>query len=302
MRRYGLGLGYAMGRGPFVGALFDKGCFMRIGIIAPSTAIRTDDAEAVSAIAAMGYGDVELVFDPLCFGSYGHFSGTDEARFRAVVEMANRTDIDAIWFAKGGYGACRIADTAVAAMGPAARQKAFLGYSDQGNFLAALYRDGFDHVAHGPMVSDITREGGDEAIMRALDWLVSRDPAACAAELQHGQRYAAFNLITLSMLLGTPLEPDLTGHVLIIEEVAEYLYAVDRALFHVTSHLAERGLAGLMLGRISAVPENDRPFGAESEQMVRYWCEKNAIPYLGRANIGHDADNHIVPFGLHRAG
>lgn len=280
---------------------------MRIGITAPSTAITQDEAEAVQAIAAMGYSEVELDFDPICFGSHGHFSGTDEARLRALVDMANRPDLDAIWFAKGGYGACRIADAAVAEMGPVARQKAFLGYSDQGNILAALYRDGFDHVAHGPMVTDGKREGGDAAIMRALDWLVSRDPSAVAPELQHGQRYAAFNLMTLSMLLGTALEPDLSGHVLIVEEVAEYLYAVDRAFFHVTSYLARRysageGLAGLMLGRISAVPENDRPFGAEPEDIARYWCEKNAIPYLGRANIGHDADNHIVPFGLHRAG
>lgn len=275
---------------------------MRIGIVAPSTGIDRDTAEAVEAVAAMGYADVELVFDPICFGNHGHFAGSDADRLAALVNMANRADVDAIWFAKGGYGACRIADEAVAAMGSVARQKAFLGYSDQGNMLAALYRDGFDHVAHGPMVSDINREGGDSAIMRALDWLVSRDPAACAKELQHGQRYAAFNLMTLSMLLGTELEPDLSGHVLIVEEVSEYLYAFDRAFFHMTATLAQRGLAGLMLGRVSAVPENDRPFGQEAEDIARYWCDKYGIPYLGRANIGHDADNHIVPFGLHRAG
>jgi muramoyltetrapeptide carboxypeptidase len=286
----------------YVGCAPLKGNLMRIGIVAPSTAITRIDAEAVEALVAMGYGDVELVFDPQCFASEGHFAGSDAVRLRAVVEMANRPDIDAIWFAKGGYGACRIASEAVAQMNMVARGKAFLGYSDQGNMLGALYRDGFDHVAHGPLVSDISREGGDMAIMRALDWLVSRDPAACAPELAHGQRYAAFNLMTLSMMLGTDLEPDLTGHVLIVEEVSEYLYALDRAFFHVTSHLAARGLAGLMLGRVSAVPENDRPFGAEAEEIAQHWCAKNGIPYLGRANIGHDADNHIVPFGLHRAG
>lgn len=275
---------------------------MRIGIVAPSTAITADDAEAVQAVAAMGYPQVELVFDPQCFASHGHFAGDDQTRLRALVDMANRPDIEAIWFAKGGYGACRIAADAVAAMTVAARGKAFLGYSDQGNLLAALYREGFDHVAHGPMVSDIGRERGDEAITRALDWLVSRDPAACAQELQHGARHVAFNLTTLSMLLGTELEPDLTGHVLIVEEVSEYLYAFDRAFFHVTSILSHRGLAGIRLGRVSAVPENDRPFGMDAEEIARYWCARNGIAYLGRANIGHDADNHIIAFGLHRAG
>src|SRR3546814_7896976 len=87
-----------------------------------------------------------------------HFAGEDGHRFAALVEMANRPDIDAIWFARGGYGACRIAQDAVAAMTDAARGKAFLGYSDQGNLLGCLYREGFDHVAHGPMIADGSEE------------------------------------------------------------------------------------------------------------------------------------------------
>lgn len=274
---------------------------MRIGIVAPSTPILPEDAEAVRGIARLGYPGVELIFDPQCFAVAGHFAGEDGARLEALVAMANRPDIDAVWFARGGYGACRIAEAAVAAMDPAAHGKTFLGYSDQGNLLAALYAQGFDHIAHGPMVADIRRDGGDAAVMRALDWLVARDPAACEGGLQHGARYAAFNLITLSMLLGTPLEPDLAGHVLIVEEVSEYLYAFDRIFFHVTSVLARRGLAGLRLGRVSAVPENDRPFGCDEDAIARHWCAQANIPYLGRADIGHDADNKVVPFGLHRA-
>src|SRR3546814_3656061 len=76
------------------------------------------------------------------------------------------------------------------------------------------------------------------------------------------------------MLLGTPLEPDLSGHILLVEEVSEYLYAFDRAFFHVASCLAPRGLAGPRLGRVSDVPENDRPFGAEVEAIARDWCTR----------------------------
>ena len=60
------------------------------------------------------------------------------------------------------------------------------------------------------------------------------------------------------------------------------------------------GIAGLRLGRISEVPQNDRPFGAEPEQIARHWCQRHAIPYLGLADVGHDIDNKIVPFGLAR--
>src|SRR3546814_10666371 len=103
----------------------------------------------------------------------------------------------------------------------------------------------------------------------------------------------------LSMLLGTPLEPDLSGHILLVEEVSEYLYAFDRAFFHVASCLAPRGLAGLRLGRVSDVPENDRPCGAEVEAIARDWCTRTGIPGAGREDLGHDrSDGHTSEIQL----
>ena len=60
----------------------------------------------------------------------------------------------------------------------------------------------------------------------------------------------------------------------------------------------DAGLVGLRIGRISDVPDNDRPFGEGPEEIAKRWCRKSGIPYLGRADIGHDADNRVVPFGL----
>ena len=40
-----------------------------------------------------------------------------------------------------------------------------------------------------------------------------------------------------------------------------------------------------------------RDFGLSEEEVIRYWCERSGVPYLGRADIGHDADNKVVPFG-----
>src|SRR3546814_20837972 len=94
--------------------------------------------------------------------------------------------------------------------------------------------------------------------------------------------------MTLSMLLGTPLEPDLSGHILLVEAVSEYLYAFDRAFFHVASCLAPRGLAGLRLGRVTDVPQNDRPSGAAVQAISRAWWSRPRIPRLGRR------DNQII--------
>ncbi len=271
---------------------------MKIGICAPSTPFTREDAARVTTLASTTHPTAELVFHDQCFAESGHFAGPDAERLEAFVDLANDPAFDTIWFVRGGYGACRIAEDTVAKLKAAARDKLYMGYSDQGNLLGVLYRAGIGRVAHGPMPADIRREGGETAVTRALDWMVNANPQSLEPHIQAGEKHAAFNLMTLAMMVGTPLMPDLKSHVLMVEEVSEYLYSFDRAFFHVTSHLKDVGLAGLRLGRVSDVPDNDRPFGESAEGIAKRWCHKSGIAYLGRADIGHDADNKVVPFGL----
>lgn len=266
----------------------------RIAICAPSTPLKPESAERVTQIAKADFPALDLHFHPQCFASEGHFAGPDEVRLNALVECANDPTFDAVWFARGGYGACRFAQEAIARFDSAAQGKSWLGYSDAGYLLGGLYRAGLGRPVHAPMPVDITRNGGEEAVRRALGWL-SGDRSGLERDLGSHQT-VALNLTTLAMLCGTPLMPGLAGHVVIVEEVSEHLYAVDRLFFHVTAHLG--GVAGLRLGRVSDVPENDRAFGASAEEIARYWCDRHAIPFLGSADIGHDSANKIVPFGL----
>lgn len=269
---------------------------MRIGVVAPSTPILRDAEARVMALAAE-FSGVELVFHPQCFLVHNHFAGTDAQRADAFVEVANDPAFDALWFARGGYGSCRIAEDVLRRLEGEARDKIYLGYSDAGYLLGGLYAGGFEKVVHGPMPNDCKREGGDAAVRRALAWLKDGDRASLEPNLKAGARHAAFNITVFSQLLGTPLQPDLAGHVLMLEDVAEYMYRTDRSMFHITSNPNVRSAAGIRLGRCSEVPENDPDFGETEEEVVRHWCERAGIPYLGRADIGHDVDNKVVPFG-----
>jgi muramoyltetrapeptide carboxypeptidase len=264
----------------------------RVAICAPSRSIRQEDAARVEVLAA-DYPGLELHFHPQCFLSEGHFAGPDEARLDALVECANDPAFEAVWFARGGYGSNRIAQEAIARLDKDAQRKSFLGYSDTGYLLAGLYRAGIGRPVHAPMPGDICREGGEAAVRRSLAWLTG-DPSGEEPGRDH-HPVVAFNLTTLAMLCGTPLMPGLAGHVVIVEEVSEHLYAFDRLFFHATAHLG--GIAGLKLGRVSEVPVNDIDFGRTAEEIARYWCDRHAIPFLGRAGIGHEFDNAIVPFG-----
>jgi muramoyltetrapeptide carboxypeptidase len=275
----------------------------RIGVVAPASRLSPEVVEKVRALAERRYNDraPEIVFHPQCFASHGHFAGDDETRVQAFLDVANDERFDALWVARGGYGSCRVVEAVLDGLSAASRRKAYVGYSDAGMLLAALYRAGFEAVAHGPVAQDILRDGGEAAVGRALDWIVDQAPETLEPSVGQGRKTAAFNITILSQLLGTPLQPDLDGHVLMLEEVSEALYRIDRSLFHITSNAGIRRVSGLMLGRCSAITPNEPDFGMNEEDIARYWCQKSGIPWLGRADIGHDADNKIVPFGLLRA-
>lgn len=269
-----------------------------IALVCPGGPIKRELAEKTAALATARFGDsVCLHFHEQCFSVAGHFAGTDAERSAAFLEVANDPNYDAVWFGRGGYGACRLDEKLFAKLNDHARAKTWLGYSDNGTLLARLYREGIGRPVHGPIPTDLSREGGEAAIARVLAWLVEGDASGLEPTVKSGKKCAAFNITILAHLCGTGWAPDLSGHVVMLEDVGEYLYRTDRALFSIMSDKGVQNAAGIMLGRLSDVPENDRPFGASEEEIVQYWCKRAGVPYLGRADIGHDAGNKIVPFG-----
>ncbi len=269
---------------------------MKIAIVAPSNCLDRTAAAQVEAIAA-ARGDCELVIHPQCFSTAGHFAGPDEARLAALREVIADPEVNAVWFARGGYGSNRIAEAAARDLPDAAFAKTYVGYSDAGFLLAAFHKVGLE-VAHGPMPQDVLREGGEAAVTRALDWIVQRSDSALAAGLDGPA--LAFNLTVLSNLLGTLLEPNFGGCELLIEEVSEQHYRIDRMMFHVAGSSAVSQVRRLRLGRVSDVIENTPNFGRDEEAIVSDWCARSGIAYGGWADIGHDAGNKIVPFPVIR--
>lgn len=265
---------------------------MKIAVVAPSCTLTRQSADRLEALVRQR-GDCEVLIHPQCFLSDGHFAGPDEVRLSALREVMADPSVDAVWFARGGYGSNRIAEASVADIPEAARSKLYLGYSDAGFLHAAFHKAGLD-VAWGPMPTDFHREAGEAAVTRALDWMVRRDPSALEPGLQGPAM--AFNLTVLATLLGTVLEPDLSGIDLLIEDVHEHHYRIDRTMFHVTASSNVRKVARLRLGRVGDIPSNDPDFGRDEAAIVEEWCERSGIAFGGRADIGHDVFNRVVPF------
>lgn len=269
-----------------------------IAIVAPACGIDESLAGRVTAFAQKRYGPdaPSLFFHPQCFLSEGHFAGSDADRTAAFREVVNDPQFDAVWFARGGYGAGRLDPAVFDQLNNAAREKTYVGYSDLGVVLGRLYKDRIGRVVHGSMPSDIKRPDGEGAIARVLDFLVKGKQAGIEPSNAQEKR-VAFNITVLSHIVGTPFEPDLSDHVLMLEDVAEYHYRLDRSLFTIFNSLKIGDLKGVMLGRCSDIPDNDPPFEKDEETILRDWCTRFGVPFMGRADIGHDVDNKIVIFG-----
>ena len=270
---------------------------MKIGVVAPAS-VGNKDAEApFMAFAALAFPEVDLIVHPQCWEVEGHFAGSDARRAAAFLEFANDPAFDAIWFLRGGYGSNRILPLVMPQLGPAARQKTYLGYSDMGFLLGALYARRIGRPVHGPMASDIRRKQGDVTVARSLAWMARGDRAGLEPGLA-GKPSAAFNLSILTAMIGTPWLPDLTDHVLIIEDLGEAMYRIDRMLFQMAGAIQLKGIAGVRLGAITDIKPNVPEWGETIDVMIKRWCGDLGVPYLGRAEIGHTQTNRIVPFGV----
>ncbi len=275
---------------------------IRIGIVAPGRRLNEATAHAIDELARQSGLDVELVVHPQCHLNYGHFAGSDSVRLEAFVDFANDPKIDAIWFARGGYGAARLLAGLPGKLTPTALAKVYLGYSDAGFLLAGLTRLGCQFCAHGPLVADIDREGGQSAALRALTFLARVDASGIAAGLDKDTHNLAFNLTIVRSLLGTQWLPlsqgGLRNGMLWLEDVAEYAYATDRSMFQLaSSQWFQSHIGTVRIGRFSHVPENDVTFPLTPEQSVRQWCQSVDVDVGSPADIGHDIANKIVPFG-----
>lgn len=272
---------------------------MRIAVVAPARTIREEGAARALAYAALYHPTVELVFDPQCFVTAGHFAGPDALRAETFLKYANDPAFDAIWFAAGGYGSNRILDAVMPHLNDSARAKTYLGFSDMGFMLGALYARRIGKPVHGPMATAVNTGNKGLPIARSLAWMVNHDRSVLEPTLD-GRPAAAFNLAILTAMIGTPWLPDLTDHILYVEEVSEAYYRIDRMLFQMANATQLRGIAGVRLGAVTDVPEDTgaEAFGETLEQIMERWCRDMGVPYLGRAGIGHVVDNHIVPFGI----
>lgn len=228
----------------------------------------------------------------------GYLAGPDEHRAELLNRLFNDDSIKAIICARGGFGSIRILESLDL---DAIRNhpKVFIGFSDITALLSVL-ADGCGVAAfHGPMAASLAK--ADDMTKQSLFSAMTSDrPISVSAPqgdvLKPGRasgKIAGGNLATLCHLLGTPFAPNLNGRILVLEDIGEPAYKIDRMLTQMKMAGCFDGLSGLALGAF----ENCCP--PESVRKIVLNVFKNIdIPILSGFDIGHGARNLTIPIGM----
>jgi muramoyltetrapeptide carboxypeptidase len=270
-----------------------------VALVSPAGPFR-DDTELDRAKANVQKFGWEPVVMTNARARDGYLAGSDEQRARDINSAIGDPDIQAIWCVRGGYGAMRILD-ALDYQAMERAPKTLIGYSDVTALHAAFGKRSNLVTFHGPTARQAIPPFAFESLRNA----VAKGVEPCgemsqAKTIRGGKakgRLVGGNLALLTALAGTPYAPDYAGAILVIEDVNEAHYRIDRMMM--TLHLsgALSGLAGLVFGRFTDIPTE---FGDEEWSLDRVLGDAAAragVPCVSNAPFGHIDEQWTLPLG-----
>ncbi|GGY38095.1 S66 peptidase family protein [Streptomyces omiyaensis] len=273
----------------------------RIAVVAPCGPVPED--RLLPGLDLLRAWDLEPVVAPHVLDVHpeiGHLAGTDRDRARDLTEAYTDPSVAAVICARGGYGAQRTVDLvdwpAIRAAGP----KPFVGYSDATVLHEAFAVRAGHATLHGPMVATaafLTEPRTRESLRATLfEPEAVRTPATGSA-LVPGRAAGVTLGGCVSLLaaeLATPhARPSARGGLLLLEDVGEEPYRLDRILTQLLRSGWLDGVAGIVLGSW----EECGPYG-EVRAVLADRLGGLGVPVVEEAGFGHRATAPTVPLGV----
>jgi muramoyltetrapeptide carboxypeptidase len=280
-------------------------------VIVPSGALRELESfqQGVEIWRSRGY-QVEVTQD--IEQRWGYLGGKDEHRRSQLKTAWNDPNCRGILCARGGFGSMRIlenwtwvmdevtdrANRSVATESPMA--KWLIGFSDITALLWSLYKVGIASV-HAPVMTTLASEP-EWSIQRLFDLVEGRPLSSLKGEGWGGGIASGIllpaNLTVATHLLGTPLQPDMDGVILALEDVTEAPYRIDRLLTQWRMSGELQKVQGIALGRFSRCepPPNFPSFTVD--EVLRERLSDLNIPVVSGLSFGHDGANAALPVGV----
>ena len=273
------------------------------GPIDPAALVRAIGVLEQRGLATKTYRDVTT--------QSGYLAGSDLARIDEFNAAIRDPETSAILPIRGGYGLARIVDRLDYAT-LARRPKLVCGFSDITVLHAAIQRHAALASFHGPNLQDgIGSPAGlrkevapaywhsvmNEPVSTHQDEPLQGDVQTLCGGKAEGPLVGG-NLTVLCGLIGTPYEPDTSGAILLLEDVGEALYRIDRMLAQLALAGKIQPLAGVVLGQFTSdvgqppIPPDDL------RQVFARFFGSLGVPVVANYPIGHTPTNLTVPLGV----
>jgi muramoyltetrapeptide carboxypeptidase len=266
----------------------------KVRIVAPSSPF---DRERFARGVALLETRYEVELGGALFEKHGFLAGDDGARLADLENALADPEVAALIAARGGYGATRLLSRLDAGRVRAAN-KWLVGFSDV-TALHALWARAELCSIHGPMVASLWEaEASTQAAWFALLEGGAPRPLgglSCVVPGRAEGRLVGGNLAVLCALVGTPHLPPLDDAIIVLEDVTERPYRVDRMLTTMLDAGFFAGARAIVLGQFTDCPEG--PDGVTVETVLRERLTGLNVPIVANAPFGHVRDNHPLLLG-----
>jgi muramoyltetrapeptide carboxypeptidase len=232
-----------------------------------------------------------------------YFAGADAGRLEDFNAALRDDTVDAVWCLRGGYGAMRLLE-GVDYDALRRRPKTVIGYSDITALHCAIALRANLSSIHGPTARSKLTPFAEQSLRAAA---TRREEPCGVAEnaetLVPGRargRLVGGNLALLTALHGTPFQPKYDGAILILEDVNEAPYRIERMLLQLRLSGSLQCCAGIAFGSFTNTGEiGDKRLGGDRtlNEVIREAAEAVGVPALCGIPIGHINDQWSVPVG-----
>lgn len=231
------------------------------------------------------------------------FNVTDQERAQEFMEMVQDTNIKAIVFYRGGYGAIRTLeylDFDIIKKYP----KWIVGFSDVTTYHLALNKQGIETI-HGPMLSSYwLRKRPDSAAISVGEALFGRcegykiKPHPFNKFGEATGKIAGGNMTLISIAEGTPYDMEVDDNTIIfIEEVGESMNAIDGMMQQLKKSGKLQRAKAVLVGKFTKIDDTEDPWGITPEELIKKYTDELDVPVVFGFPAGHGRPNVAIFLG-----
>lgn len=270
----------------------------KVAITCPAKKLPIPMTDAVNLLTGWG---LEVVLGDTVDASYHQFAGDDAYRAADLQRFIDDDNIKAIFCARGGYGTIRMID--LVDFGQLQKNPKWLvGFSDITLLHAHVIANYSLPCIHGQMplnIPDASKYSLETLRMalfgEELVYKIGPNPLNRIGE--SSGTLIGGNLSLLLATNGSVSDLNYNGKILFIEDVGEYLYAIDRMLRALKRAGKLKNLAGLIVGGFTDLKDNEIPFGQTLPEIVMDVVAEYNYPVCFDFPAGHVSNNCSLVLG-----